>query len=80
MDLVGDVKKGIEYLKKLRRGETPQIDRMERSIDTQPSGGGLPPQVPPTPPPEKESILRKRSLMGSAPFTGAEIKKGYRKL
>ncbi len=74
MDLVGDVKKGLEYLKKLKRGETPQTDRMEKSIDTQP------PQVPPAPPPEKESMLRKRSVMGSAPFTNEEIKKGYRKL
>ncbi len=76
MPLAEDFVKGLEYLKKLKRGETPQIDRMEKSIDTQP------PQVPPAPasPPEKESMLRKRSVMGSAPFTGAEIKKGYRKL
>ena len=29
---------------------------------------------------EKQSSLRKRSVAGSAPFTEAEIKKGYRKL
>ncbi len=76
MPLVEDFVKGLEYLKKLKRGETPQIDKMEKSIDTQP------PQVPsaPVPPPEKESMLKKRSVMGSAPFTGVEIKKGYRKL
>jgi len=76
MPLAEDVIKGIEYLKKLRRGETPQIDRMEKSIGTQP------PQVPPIPVPplEKESTLWKRSVVGSAPFTDAEIKKGYRKL
>ncbi len=74
MPLAEDVIKGLEYLKKLRRGKTPQIDKMEKSIETQP------PQVPPAPPPEKESMLRKRSVMGSAPFTNAEIKKGYRKL
>ena len=96
-DFVKDVVKGLEYLKKLRRGETPQLDRMEKSIETQP------PQVPPVPappqrqkpmPPEpkekepgdifelldKRSSLQKRSVRGSAPFTDAEIKRGYRKL
>lgn len=30
--------------------------------------------------PEKQSSLRKRSVMGSAPYSDAELKQGYRKM
>ncbi len=70
-DMVKDTAKGVEYLRKLKKGGTPQIDRMENAVEG--------PTIPPAPP-ENEKKLRKRSTEGSLPFTPSELKQGYRKL
>ncbi len=71
-DMVRDVGKGVEYLGKRKKGQMPQIERMEEAIEG--------PTIPTTPPPEKEKEMLKRSTGGSPPFSDAELKKGYRKL
>lgn len=73
-DMVRDVGKGVEYLKKRIKGRSPYVEGMEKAA------GIVPTPPPPPPPPEKEKELLKRSTGGSPPFTPAEMKQGYRKL
>ncbi len=72
-ELIENHAKGIEYLRKLKKGRTPQIERMEESI--------MAPE-PPVPPPNvnPQDPLLKKSSGGSPAMTAEEFKKGYRKL
>lgn len=70
-NIVKDVGKGVEYFKKVKKGRSPQMERMEEAAEGPVT---LPPQ------PESEKKLKDRSTGGSPPFTHVEMKKGYRKL
>ncbi len=70
-EVIKDIGKGAEYFGKLKKGRSPQTERMEEAVEGPVT---LPPQ------PELEKKLRDRSTGGSPPFTESEIKQGYRKL
>lgn len=78
-DLVKSVVEGIKYFGKAKKKVSPQMEKMEKAVET-PAPPPTPPPVFPFTEPEKQSALRKRSVAGSKPFTNAEIKQGYRKL
>lgn len=69
--MIRDMSKGVEYFRKVRKGRSPLMERMEEAVEG---------PVPLPPQPELEKELKDRSTGGSLPFSEGEIKKGYRRL
>ena len=77
-DWIGEAAK---YFGKRKAGRSPLNEKMDEaigagSIPLVPNTGG----IPPTPPPIPQKRLQDRSTKGSPPFSGAELKQGYRKM
>ncbi len=70
-EVIKDIGKGAEYFGKLKKGRSPQMERMEETVEG-------PVTLPPPSEPEKK--LLKRSTGGSPPFTDREMKQGYRNI
>ncbi len=69
-DFVRQTQEGLKYLLRKRKTKTQE---MEEAVEG-------PPETPPVPQPPPEKELVNKSTGGSPPFSGDELKTGYRKL